>query len=329
MSLIKPVTKLDTYYEYLSAIDTVPSYQIDKCFACGLPAVALYMKAIGLEAEYFDIINKLKNKSILFRDLFYLLILTNSNNKFFTKVPEGLLEIKIPQEILDAQLEVTQPDFQMAFTFNAEQLKEILQLITATPDQMIRVGTKQKAVGLMFSDNKFYMYHSERSEPLVYTTLAGCIDQLLRTLGAEQKIPALYIDRYGLKGAAAVKAHAADNLFKKFCNSASAEQLQDTLYISVQAGLTDQVKYLHEIGVPFDKVYKGNINVLMLAVCAKNVDMIKLLTSFKDVDRNLAITEAVSQKNRELMDLLRVGEYKAPLLTSRFGKSNKTPPRGA
>lgn len=183
MSFNQALTKSDSYKQYLRDIGTVPSYKLDICFACGLPGVWLYMKSIGLEAEYFDLVNKTKDRSILFKELFYLLIHTNKNNKFFPKVPEGLLKIEIPADVYAAQVEVPAPDFELAFSFTREQLLETLKQI-ALPNKMLRLGNKQKAVGVMYSDKKYCVYNSDNTHALEYKTLDNCVEAIMRTFGA-------------------------------------------------------------------------------------------------------------------------------------------------
>lgn len=175
------VTKLETYTKYMKEIGAVPSYKIEKCFSCGLPAVWLYLKAIGLEETYFDILSKLKNRHMLFKELFYLLLLTNGANKFFPHIPENLLNLEIPKEVKDAQVQILKPEFEMAYAFNKEQLKETLELI-AKPGKMIRLGNKKKAIGLMYQDNVYHIYHAGNPHALQFKSLDGCVDLIMRAV---------------------------------------------------------------------------------------------------------------------------------------------------
>jgi hypothetical protein len=182
MAFIETITELDSYKTYLGDIGEVPSYRLEKCFACGLPGVWLYMKSIGLEDEFFQILDRAKDKSALFKDLFYLLMHTNTNNQFFPKVPEDLLKIEIPKQVLDAQLDMPASDFQMVYSFTREELKETL-LYLALPNKMIRIGNKQKSVGIMYSDKIYSVYHADNPRALEFKTIDGCIDAVLRAFG--------------------------------------------------------------------------------------------------------------------------------------------------
>lgn len=181
MALTQTLTKLSTYKEYLHEIGSIPSYQLDKCFSCGLPAVWLYMKSIGLEDVFFDILSKIKNRHLLFKELFYLLILTNGANKFFPHVPENFLNIEIPPEVLDAQLEVQKPEFEMAYAFDREQLKYTLEQVVK-PNKMVRIGDRRKSVGIMYKDGAYFVYHTDNQLPLEYKSLDGCVDLILRAM---------------------------------------------------------------------------------------------------------------------------------------------------
>ncbi len=182
MELTSKLTKLETYKQYMHAIGEIPSYQLDKAFACGLPAVWLYMKAIGLEEVYFDILSKIKDRNILFKELFYLLILTNGDNKYFPHVPEDFLNIQIPKEILDAQPEMHEPEFEFAFVFDRDQLKRTLEMI-AKPHKMIQLGNKQRAIGIMFNDNVYHVYHADNPRALQFNHVDGCVDLIMRVMG--------------------------------------------------------------------------------------------------------------------------------------------------
>lgn len=175
------VTKLDTYDKYMREIGAISSYDLDKCFSCGLPSVWLYLKSIGLEELYFEILGKLKNRHLLFKELFYLLLLTNGTNKFFPHLPESFLKLQIPAEVKAAQLEVSEPEFEMAYSFTREQLKETLELI-AKPGKMIRLGNKRKAVGVMYHDNVYDVYHADNAHALQFKSIDGCVDLIMRAI---------------------------------------------------------------------------------------------------------------------------------------------------
>ena len=181
MALLQPITNLETYREYTHNAGIVPTYQLKQCFACGLPGVWLYMKSIGLEDVYFNIINDAKKKSITFKELFYLLMLVNANNKFFPKIPDNLLNIEIPPDIAAAQIPVREPDFQTVFAFTREQLIETLEVL-ALPNKMIRLGNLRKSVGVMYSEEVYCVYHADNPSALEFKSIEGCVDAIMRAM---------------------------------------------------------------------------------------------------------------------------------------------------
>jgi len=181
MALIQPITKLETYEKYMKEIGVKPTYHLKQCFDSGLPAVWLYMKSIGLEEIYFDVLNKAKKKSAWFKELFYMLHLANSNNKFYPQVPEDLLKIEIPPAILDAQIPLEEPDFQMAFSFTRDQLKETLEAVVL-PEKMVRVGNYSKSVGIMYSNDVYYVYHADNPSALQFKSIDHCVDAVMRAM---------------------------------------------------------------------------------------------------------------------------------------------------
>lgn len=184
MALRNPITKLETFKTYMQDVGLTPTYRISKAFTCGLPGVWLYMKSLGLEDKYFDLLAKAKKQSVYFKELFYLLILTNKNNNFFPKVDDDLLNIQIPDRILDAQIELAQPEFEMAYDFTAAELKETLAQI-CVPNKMIRLGNKTNAVGIMLCDGNYCVYHADNTETLEYKDLNKCVDAVLRVMNRE------------------------------------------------------------------------------------------------------------------------------------------------
>lgn len=181
MGLVNPITDLGSYKNYLHGIGKVPTAQLERCIACGLPAVWLYMKAIGLEPVFFDLLNKVKTRDVLFKELFYLLIFTNSHNKFFPHVPETFLKLSVPAEVAAAQIQIDKPVFEIAYNFTRDQLIATLEQI-AKPNVMIRLGTQRKAIGIMYNNNAYNVYHSDNPSPLEYRSVAGCVDLIMRVI---------------------------------------------------------------------------------------------------------------------------------------------------
>lgn len=207
MALINPVIELPTFEGYLHKIGVIATAELELCFTCGLPAVWLYMKAIGLENVFFDILKKAENRELLFKELFYLLIFTNNNNKFFPHVLEDFLKIEIPPEIAEAQVEITSPVFEMAYIFTREELIKTLEQVVKQ-NVMVRLGTKSKCVAIMYDSNGYHVYHADNLNTLGYNSIEGCVDSIMRVIntkpnGGDHKKPksvALFITAASLVG---------------------------------------------------------------------------------------------------------------------------------
>jgi hypothetical protein len=184
MPITNAVTDQKTYQQYLHEIGVMPTKQLERSFACGLPAVWLYLKAIGLEELFFDLIAKSKTRPELYKELLYLLMLTNGHNKFFPHPPEDLLKLEIPREVKAAQVEIDKPVFEMAYSFSRDQLIKTLSLI-AQPNAMIRVGTQRKSIGIMFNDDVYHVYHSDNPHALEFKSVEKCADLIMRVLNEQ------------------------------------------------------------------------------------------------------------------------------------------------
>ncbi len=176
-----PITKLETYKKYLHLIGAVPTYQLEKSIACGLPTVWLYMKSLGLEEAFFDILNKIKTRALLFKELFYLLILTNGQNKYFPHIAKDFLKIELPKDIQAAQINIDKPNFELAYSFTKQQLQETITAI-AKPNVMIRLGNEHKAVGIMYSNDMYHVYHIDNPAVLQFKTLDKCVELIMRVM---------------------------------------------------------------------------------------------------------------------------------------------------
>lgn len=179
MPILQALTKLDTYKTYMQDIGENRSYHLENCFSSGMASVWLYMKAIGLEAEFFTLLAKAKDRPMIFKELLYLLQLSTSNSDYFPKVPKDLLKLEIPGLVADAQVEITQPDFKLVFEITRDRLSEVLRSL-AVNHRMIRIGDKQRCVGIVFSNNKYCVYHSGNSTALEYDKLNDCVDAVMR-----------------------------------------------------------------------------------------------------------------------------------------------------
>lgn len=175
------ITELDSYKSYLAAIHTVPTKQMHQALDCGLPAVWMYMKTIGLEDVFFDLIKGVKNKEDLFKELFYLLMLTSDKSKFFPHVPENLLKVEIPENVRDSFVELNDPEFELAYSFTREELIETLKAI-ALPNKMVRLGTRKKSVGVMFVNEHYHLYHSDNPQPLQFNDVGRCVDLIMEIM---------------------------------------------------------------------------------------------------------------------------------------------------
>lgn len=184
MPLTNAVTEQKTYQQYMQEIGVAPSKQLERSFACGLPAVWLYLKAIGLEELFFELITKSKTRPETYKELLYLLMLSNCHNKFFPHPPVGILKLEVPQDVKAAQVEIDKPVFEMAYSFSRDQLIETLSLI-AQPDAMIRIGTQRKAIGIMFKDNAYHVYHSDNPHALEFKSVEKCADLIMRVLNEQ------------------------------------------------------------------------------------------------------------------------------------------------
>lgn len=181
MPLTNPVISQDSYYKYLDTIGVKPSKKLERCFSCGLPAVWLYLKAIGLEDVYFDLLKRIKNRSLLYKELFYLMILTNGHNKFFPHLPKEILKYKVPHDVAAAQVPITKPLFELTYSFTKEQLREVL-LAIAKPNLMVRLGNQRKAIGIMFKDDVYHVYHAENPNAIEFKNVDGCVNLIMRVI---------------------------------------------------------------------------------------------------------------------------------------------------
>ncbi len=183
MATTSLVTNLDTYKQYLQTIGDYPSYQLEKAFACGLPAVWLYLKSIGLEDLYFFLLENVEKRPELFKELFYLLLFTNGDNKYFPYIPVDYLTLDIPKDVRDAQVQIQKPEFELAFVFDREQLQQTLQLV-AKQNKMVRIGDRRKAIGIMYSNNVYHVYHTGNPRALEFNNIDGCVDLIMRVMQA-------------------------------------------------------------------------------------------------------------------------------------------------
>lgn len=183
MAFTEQITTTEAYKKYMEEIGVQPSKKLDRVFACGLPAVWMYLKSIGLEELYFDLLKRTKHQYILFKDLFYLTLLANGKSTFFPEIGKGFLKFRIPPLVAAAQVEVSEPVFRMAFGFTREQLIEVLSAITK-PHYMIRIGNQRKAIGIMYSDNAYHVYHTDNPRALEFKNIDGCVDLIMRVMNA-------------------------------------------------------------------------------------------------------------------------------------------------
>ncbi|HSX20209.1 MAG TPA: hypothetical protein VLG38_03680 [Gammaproteobacteria bacterium] len=185
MAFSNQVTTLQTYKQYLREIGIVPSAKLESCFACGLPAVWLYLKAIGLEDLYFDMLAGLKKRTALFKELIYLLIFTNGHNTFFPHIPKGFLTNKVPPAVAAAQVQLAKPSFEMAYEFSRDQLTQVLSAVTQ-PNYMVRIGNQRKAIGIMCKDDTYHVYHANNPRALQFNDIEECVNVIMRVMNERQ-----------------------------------------------------------------------------------------------------------------------------------------------
>lgn len=181
MTFANPVTKEETYKKYLAEIGEKPNKKLERIFACGLPAAWLYLKAIGLEDLYFDLLKQVKTRYMLYKDLFYLMLLANGKSEFFPSISNSFLKLKVPPLVQAAQVQVSEPVFRMAYGFTRDQLIEVLGAI-AKPGYMIRLGNQRRAIGIMFENNAYHVYHADNPRALEFKDVEGCVDLIMRVI---------------------------------------------------------------------------------------------------------------------------------------------------
>lgn len=325
---------------YLKLIGKKTDYHIEKCFSCGMPRVWMYYRSLGLEDKFFDLLQAAQEPgSTYYRDLIYGLILTQENSKFFAKVPADYLELNLPKDIAAAIVQLQAPDFQIAYSFTGDQLKDTLQKISQH-GKMISLGNKQNSIGLMIdADDKYLVYRVGNTQPLTFTNASACVDYIMQYIsGAEPKqlrdirLP-IYIERYDIEGRLATPAPKPLDLIEKYNNSNShdynllSKDGIDPLYLAVRAGLTEQVKYWHEMGVQFGRSYNHGANLLSLAAHDRNIQMITLLLQYKEIEKLLPETLDILKQDHEGCKLLHEYTTDAHVWPKRFlpSESKKTP----
>lgn len=182
MAFAEPITKTDSYKKYLQEIGVKPNKKLENIFSSGLPAVWLYLKAIGLEELYFDLLKRIENNYQYFKEIFYLLLLANGKSPFFPTIGKNFLKFKIPPEVAAAEVQLAEPAFRMAFGFTRDQLIEVLTAITK-PNYMVRIGNQKLSVGIMYSNDAYHVYHTGNPSALEYNNIDSCVDVIMRVLG--------------------------------------------------------------------------------------------------------------------------------------------------
>lgn len=298
------ITQEQSFTTYATDAGFNPSYKINKAIDCGLAGIWLYLKSIGLEETYFEILNKSKTKSIFFKDIFYLLMLTNTNNNFFSKIPSNILDTQIPTDFAQALINVAPAEFAIAYAFTTEELTELLKEI-CLPNKMVRLGNMQTSLGIMQgTDKKYYIYHPNNSEALCFTNIKDCVNKILRDIPLEDKRLALFINRSDLEQRPVAAAPDITQLLQKYNKNAPVAAKHKALEFAVRANLVAQAQFWCEQCMPLDKSYKGP-DLLALAVVKKNAEMIKLLLSHPSVQRNDAIDMANKSQDQNIISLFR------------------------
>lgn len=291
------ITELDSYRTYLQDVGANSGRHLDNCFASGTISVWLYMKAIGLETEFFELIKKAKDYTSVIKELMYLLQLTNSNTSYFPQIPKDLLRLEIPGLVADAQIEITQPDFKLAFVLDDKRILEVLKGL-AVKNRMIRLGDKTHAIGIMFAKDKYCIYHSGNSEALEYSNINDCVAAALRAL-KDLNSKAVYCESYHVFGLPTANPPIALELFAKFAKTYTEDELLACLKICVLSNDIETIKFMQKLDVNFNHQYLG-IDLLNLAVSQPqlNVETVKCLLDL-GVDRVQAISTVIARKKEE------------------------------
>lgn len=202
MSSASRLVTLDTCRKYLQLVGLKPSPKLLRCFACGLPKIWLYLKAVGLEDLYFKLLAELKTTPHMYKHVFYFLKLSNGQNKFFP-MPQDFLQIEIPPVLAAAVVQVAKPAFEMTYNFNAAQLAEVLSAVVQ-PNYMVRVGNQRQAIGIMFKEEEgvYYAYSINQVVPEKFNDLGACVDFVMQNIKAraQEDRRAVKIEVGGLQG---------------------------------------------------------------------------------------------------------------------------------
>lgn len=334
MAIITALTKTDSFKTYTEIVGANSGVALDNLFAAGLPSVWLYMKALGLETEFFNLLQQAEKHPSLYKELMYLLYLTHANSNYFPAVPTGLLKLEIPGLVEAAQVEISNPDFKLVFELSRERLTELLKEL-AVNNRLIRIGTKSHTVGVTFRNDVYSVYHSGNTKALEYTKLNDCVDAILNmqpnTKNHEHAM--VVLETFNLAGMPVPKPPIALEYFAKFAKTYNEEQMQECIYTCVLAQDITALQYLQKNGADFT-FKKFGIDLLRLAVVQDkpNRAIIELLIK-NGVERRVAIEEIISLKAKhpenkqldETLRLLHADPKSTPLLHSVGAPSHKAP----
>lgn len=288
----KILSKLKTH---LAATGRLYSYQLGKSFSCGLPCVWLYMKAMDQEHVFFEMLESLANDSNeinwLFEEMFSLLILTHGDSHIFPKLPVTLISTQTPKDIADAEIEIVSNNFELAYTFNKDQLATTLENFKSHKGTMLRIGNKQESIGVMIGS--LIIYSARYAGPIEFTDSAEAASKIFDILNqyVDNNRILLYVGAHRLEGHPSVNYEKQPlALLEEFTEQdKDPENLKalsiDPLHMSVRAGLGEQVRFW-ESRIPFDTIYPGGVNILYLAVGAQLPEMVKLLLKHPDISAN-------------------------------------------
>jgi hypothetical protein len=297
------LTETDAFKSYARDAALRTGVHLANCVAAGLPSVWMYMKAIGQEEKFFELLQQAQQRPHLYKELMYLLQLTNAQSDYFEKLPEDFLNLEIPGLVADAIVAPSNPDFKLTFALTGERLLELLRSL-AVPNRMIRLGTREHSIGVMFSNGTYSVYHAGNTKALEYTKLADCVAAVVKMQpkSKTQTAEVVVMEAFNLSGMPVPKPPIALELFAKYCKTYTPAERDECLFACVLANDLKALQHLQSIGVPFTAT-KFGIDLLRLAVVQPkpNLEIIKFLMAAK-VDSRAAIEELIALKAQRPKD---------------------------
>ncbi len=294
MPFMKLITKSDSFITYAKDAGINLGVSMHNCFSAGLASVWLYMKAIGLESEFFTLLKRSEKRPAIYKELLYLLYMTNSNSDYFPHIPENILKLEIPGLVVDAQVEIAKPDFQLVMLVSRENLLDALRGL-AIKNRMIRIGNKKLAVGVMFQSGSYCVYHAGNSTALEFKNITDCAEAIAKHLKNTKSETIVVMESYALAGMPVAKPPIALDIFAKQAKNYTDKELQECAYNCVLANDLKILEFIKsKISLNFTK---HSIDLLRLAILQPRINpkMIDFLIK-AGIDRKTAIESFLERK---------------------------------